>query len=153
MPRVIVHRLENEKAAFLQELQDTLDGIRRTAFEWFERRDRGNDLDAWFQAERDLFWAPAAELAEAPQEFRMQMGVPEFGTSDLEVAALADSIILKASAQRRAKKRERGPFYCEFGAKSLFRQFAFPAPIEMARVTASLDRGTLTVVAPKKRAA
>ncbi len=152
MSEVIVRRLKNEKAVFLQELQDTLEGIRKTAFQWFESG-HATDPDEWFQAERDLLWAPAVELAEAPGEFRMQMGVPEFGSKDLEVAALPDAIILKASAQNRAKKRERGPFYGEFGAKSLFRRFAFPAPIEEAGVTASLDRGTLTVVAPKKSAA
>jgi HSP20 family molecular chaperone IbpA len=42
-----------------------------------------------------------------------------------------------------------GVLLCEFSGKRLFRRLELPAPINVDKVTATLDRGILLVHAPK----
>ena len=157
MSNVIVYGVQDGKPAatpFLQEVRDTFEAIRRKAFELFERRGAvpGYELDDWLQAERDLFWVPQAEIAEATNKFRIEVAVPGFEAKDLEVTAFSGAIIVKANAEERSQKQEGQVYYSEFGTRSLFRRFEPPAAIDINRVTAMPEKGMLTIVAPKKEA-
>jgi len=41
--------------------------------------------------------------------------------------------------------------YCEFGQKTLFRRFDLPAPINVDKVTADLNKGVLHLTAAKAK--
>ena len=51
------------------------------------------------------------------------------------------------------RSRSKNAYYSEFGEKSLYRRFDLVVPIDVDRVTAKVDKGLLTVIAPKKEAA
>src|SRR6266581_7778069 len=116
MSNVAVYGVQAGKPAatpFLQEVRDTFEAIRRKAFELFERRGAvpGYELDDWLQAERDLFWVPQAEIAEATNKFRIEVAVPGFEAKDLEVTAFSGAIIVKANAEERSQKQEGQVYY------------------------------------------
>ena len=142
-------------APVLKELRDTFEEIQKKAFELFEHRgsDPGKELDDWFQAERDLFWLPQAELAETDAEFRIEVGVPGLEAKDIKVTAEPNAILVQAHAEKHSEKRSKNVYYSEFGEKSLYRRFDLAAPIDLDRVSAKVDKGLLTVIAPKKAAA
>jgi HSP20 family protein len=157
MANVAVQKIGNEKPApesLWKELRDTFEGIRKRAFELFERRGRapGGELDDWIQAERDLFWIPRAELAETDTEFKIHVGVPGMDAKNVEVTAQAGEILVRGNTEKRMEKRGKGVYYSEFGEKSMFRRFEVPDSIDLDRVTASVEDGMLTVTAPKKTA-
>ena len=157
MSNVAVYRVQDGKPAatpFLQEVRDTFEAIQRKAFELFERRGAvpGYELDDWLRAERDLFWVPQAEITEVTNEFRIEVAVPGFEAKDLEVTAFSGMIVVKANAEERSSKQEGRVYYSEFGTRSLFRRFEPPAAIDVNRVTATLEKGMLTIVAAKKGA-
>ena len=156
MPNVTVQKLEENKPAVapvLEGIRATFDKIRRRAFEFFERRGGapGLDVEDWVRAEHDLFWIPQAELAETEGEFKITVGVPGFEAKDLNITAQPDEILIRGGAEKQEEKTEGGMSYSEFGTKSLYRRFVLATPIETGAVTANVENGLLTVVAPKKK--
>jgi HSP20 family protein len=151
MANVVVQKIGEDKPA-PELLKDTFENIRKRAFELFERRGGapGGELEDWVQAERDLFWIPRAELAETDTEFKIHVGVPGMDAKNLEVTAQSGEILVRGNTERRIESRGKGVYYSEFGEKSLFRRFDAPDSIDLARVTASVENGMLTVTAPKK---
>ena len=132
MANVVVQKIDSDKPApalRLKELKDTFENIRKRAFQLFERRGGapGGELEDWVQAERDLFWIPRAELAETDTEFKIHVGVPGMDAKNLEVTARSREILVRGNMEKRIESR-----------------------IDLARVTASVENGMLTVTAPKK---
>jgi len=158
MSHVTVHKIQNEKTAlvkpFFSEIEKAFDAIRLRAFELFERRGGvpGNEMEDWLAAERELFWVPQAEMAENGKEFKMEVAVPGFDAGEVKVTAVPGEIIVKANAEKRNEKEEEGICYSEFGSKSLYRRFDMSTPIDVDKVTATIEKGMLTIVAPKMAA-
>ena len=156
MAIVTVNRVEENKPAVapvLEEMKATFEKIRKRAFEFFEGRGGtpGFDLDDWVRAEHDLFWIPQAELIEAETEYKLRAGVPGFDAKDLNITAQANQIVIQGETENREEKTEKGVSYSEFGTKSLYRRFVLKTPIEIGAVTANIDNGMLTIVAPKRK--
>jgi HSP20 family protein len=156
MANVVVKKVEEKKLAVapvLEEMKATFDKIRKRAFEFFERRGGapGFDVDDWVRAEHDLFWVPQAELVETESEFKIKVGVPSFEAKDVNITAQTNEIVIQGEAEKREEKTEKGFLYSEFGTKSLYRRFAFAAPIDIDAVTANVENGMLTITAPKRQ--
>jgi HSP20 family protein len=154
MANVVVKKVEEKKLAVapvLEEMKATFDKIRKRAFEFFERRGGapGSDVDDWVRAEHDLFWVPQAELVETESEFKIKVGVPGFEAKDVNITAQTNEIVIQGEAEKREEKTEKSLFYSEFGTNSLYRRFAFTAPIDIDAVTANVENGMLTITVPK----
>jgi HSP20 family protein len=153
---VTVRKVEDNRpgvAPISDEMRATFDKIRNRAFEFFERRGGapGFDVEDWVRAERDLFWVPQAELLETEVEFKIKVGVPGFEAKDVNITAQPNEILIQGEAEKRIQKTEKGVSYSEFGTKSLYRQFSFTTPIVIDAVTAHVENGMLTLIAPKKK--
>jgi HSP20 family molecular chaperone IbpA len=153
---VTVQAVEENRPALapvVEEMKATFDKIRKRAFELFEQRGGapGFDVEDWVRAEHDLFWVPQAELFQTEAEFKIKIGVPGFEAKDLNITAQSTEILIQGKTEKREEKTEKGVSYSEFGTKSLYRRFALAKPIEIAAVTANVENGMLTVIAPKKK--
>jgi len=156
MTNVAVKKMEENKPTVvpvLEEMKATFEKIRKRAFEFFERRGGapGFDVDDWVRAEHDLFWVPQAELLETETDFRLKVGVPGFDAKELNITAQVNEIVIQGETENREEKTEKGVYYSEFGTKSLYRRFVLEMPIEIGAVTANVDNGMLTIVAPKRK--
>lgn len=156
MANVPVQKVEENRPALapvLEGMKQTFEKIRNRAFELFERRGGapGFDVEDWIRAEHDLFWVPQAELTETEGEFKINVGVPGFEAKDLDITAQPNEILMRGKAEMREEKTEKGVYYSEFGTKSLYRRFELAAPVEIGAITANVENGMLTVVAPKKK--
>jgi HSP20 family protein len=110
-------------------------------------------VDDWIQAEHELVWMPQSEFIENDREFRARLAVPGFDPTELDVTATPNELIVQAKHEHKHDESEGNVQYCEFGEKRLFRKLNMPAKIDQDRVTASLDKGILQIVAKKAQAA
>ncbi len=134
-----------------EEMKALADTIREKAFSLFQERGGGNgsDVDDWLRAERDVIWSPAVELTENDRDFRARIALPGFNEKDLKVTAAPEALIIEARNTHTHEGTRDGVLLCEFSDKRLFRRLELPAPINVDKVTATLDRGILLVHAPK----
>jgi len=154
MSQVIVEKVhedgEKSRSLFMR-IGDLAERVRQRAFQIFQNRGSrdGNDLEDWLQAERELIWAPEADLVEKDGRFELQVAVPDFDAKEVRVAALPDSLVVSAESIHRHEKAGGDVCFCEFGERSLFRRIDLPAAINIDKVTANLDKGVLKLTAEK----
>jgi HSP20 family protein len=134
------------------------EAIERRAFDLFEKRgcQLGHDLEDWIQAERDIVsaeldvvFSPPCELLDEGKEFKAQIAMPGFDAKDVQVSVTQDSIVVKAHAAHNHEQKEGSFSFRESAQNNLFHRLAFPASIDIDKVSASLENGILQVTAPK----
>ncbi len=154
MSQVAVQKLDSSETvsrSIMEDMAALTERIRRRAYELFEGRGDGGGsaLSDWLTAENALLLTPESELIESDDKFELQIAAPGFDANDIDVSALPDALIVHAKNTHNHEKTEGNVRLCEFGEKTLFRQFALPAPIDVNKVTTSLHKGILKVAAPK----
>jgi HSP20 family protein len=144
-----------ESQSVIEDLKALTERIRERAYQLFERRGGtdGSALEDWLQAENDLLVIPGSDLVEADGKFELEVALPGFDAKDIEVTALPDALIVRASNIHEQEQTEGNVQSSEFGEKRLFQRFGLPTPIDVDNVTANLNRGLLTLVAPKAQQA
>jgi HSP20 family protein len=90
------------------------------------------------------------ELVEDDREFELQVAVPGFQSKDVRVAVLPDAVIVEGTSVHHHDPGDSRVCVCEFGERKVFRRVSFPEPVDIERVSATLDNGLLTVRAEKK---
>ncbi|SRR5579871_840092 len=154
MPQVAVEKVHegSEKSESLStRIGNLVEKIRERAFKFFQDRGsrHGSDLEDWLKAERELIWIPEADLVETEGRFEVQVAVPGFQASEVSVSASPDSLVVSADSMHRHDQTKGDVRFCEFGERNLFRRFDLPAPINVEKVTANLDKGVLKLTAEK----
>lgn len=154
MPQVAIEKIDEKKAAgspVLNEMKTLADQIRQRAFEIFQGRGAGDGLavDDWLHAERDLFRVPESELIEKDGKYEARVSAPGIDPGDVQVTVLPDALIVKGSTVHTHDKTDGDIRFCEFDRRTLFRRFDLPEPINVDKVTASLDKGVLQLTALK----
>jgi HSP20 family molecular chaperone IbpA len=135
------------------ELDDLAGRIRLQAYNLFARRggSEGHALDDWLAAEREVCW-PAAELVERADAFALEVALAGFAPSEVTVTATPREVIVKA-ARKSEKDSKTGELKrSEFRSSDVYRRVGLPADVEVAKISASLQNGLLTIVAPKAAA-
>jgi HSP20 family molecular chaperone IbpA len=144
-----------ESLSLLGEMKALAERVRQRAYELFQSRHSraGSPLDDWLKAERELIWAPESDLVEKNGQFQLQIAVPGFDAKDIKVTAFSDALAVCAESAHRHEKSDGNVYFCEFGEKTLFRKFELPAPIDVDKVTARLEKGVLQISAAKNEPA
>ena len=154
MPNLYIEKIrdtERAEVSVFQAFEQMMNETRRRAFEFYERRGGapGGDLDDWLRAERELLWASTAELVEDEKQFRVHLAVPGVEPSHLRITALPQAIVVRAESSHQHDKKEGRLHFCEFNGRRLLRRFNFQTPIDVERVSATLDKGVLEITATK----
>ena len=131
-------------------LETLADRVRNRAYEIFQNHGNGGrEFDDWIEAERDLFFAPESELVEKDGKYEIRVAAPGFRPAETNVTALPDAVIVSAESSHKHEGNNEDVHFCEFGTKTLFRRLDLPSPINLDKVTASLDDGILRITAQK----
>jgi HSP20 family protein len=153
MSQIAVEKINGDgtQSSVFTKMKSLTEQIRQRAFDIFQHRSAndGNDVDDWFKAENELIWAPESDLVEKEGKFEMQVAVPGFDAKDVEVTALPDAVVVCADSSHQHDTSNGNVRFCEFGERTLFRRFDLPAPINVDKVTADLDKGILKLTAAK----
>jgi HSP20 family molecular chaperone IbpA len=125
--------------------------IRETAFGFYQSRGRqpGLDVEDWLRAERELPSWTESDLIEREKEFVAHVAAPGFEPENIQVTATPQAIIVRAETKHRHEETAGHVRYCEFTSRSLLRRIELPSPIDVDKVTATLDAGTLQVTAAR----
>jgi HSP20 family protein len=152
MSHVAVQKISPDEASLMTDIQALTDQIRLRAYELFQSRGggAGSALDDWLTAEDDIVLTPESDLVESDDKFELQIAVPGFDANDINVSAMPDALIVRAGNAHHHESTEGDVCFCEFGEKSLFRQFDLPKPINVDKVTTNLQKGILRVTATKE---
>jgi HSP20 family molecular chaperone IbpA len=142
---------ETTPRPFIEELEALTEAIRRRAFNLFQSRygASGSALEDWLRAERDLVWSPPSELVDDEKDFTARIAAPGFEAKDIQVSVMPDALIIQADATHAHEGKSGNVCFCEFSGKKLFRRLQLPELVDVDKVTASLDRGILEIIAPK----
>jgi HSP20 family molecular chaperone IbpA len=155
MPRVKVYKFgdANEWTAstVFGRAEEVRDAVRRRAFELFEERGgiAGGDLDDWFQAEKEVLFAPHAEVNEAEAAYHIAVCAPGFEAGDIDVIALPHELVVEGKTECRMEPRRGNMRAGGVECRKLLRRFDLTTPVEISAVTARIDEGILTIEAPK----
>ncbi len=128
------------------DLDRRLEQVRKEAFELFAGRGygEGQALEDWLAAEKRVFGADSA-IVESGGSYEFSVPVEGFRPTEISVTATPRELIVTAAA---------GPGVPDSPAPGLaetavFRRVVLPGEIAVGQVSASIERGVLTVVAPK----
>ena len=155
MSTVLIERVRQlkgeEKPPAFAEVEKTTEQIQQKAFSLFKQHGGlpGFDLDNWLLADREVLGPSAAELVESEKELKLRVAVPGAEARDLRVTATSETIIVEANARHEHSGTDGELRFCEFSENKLCRQFGLPSEIDVNKVSASLDKGILKVVAAK----
>ncbi len=141
--------IRTSKSVF-DEIERMQDRIMARAYEIFSGNGwiPGRDMDDWLQAERELVWKPAVELAEKDNAFLLEVAVPGVNPKDIDIEVTADDILIRANVHHEHKETKGEVRICEFASGNLFRSIHLPTKIDPDKVKAEFNNGMLTLKAP-----
>jgi HSP20 family molecular chaperone IbpA len=153
MSNVAVEKVrEAEGATPMFERTAALAGaIRERAYEIFQGRGggHGHSVEDWLQAERDIVQPLEVKLTRKEGKFRARVAVPGFAVEDIRVTAMPAHLYIQAEAKYAHEEKDGDVNLCKVGRKQIFHRLDLPSPIDVDRVTATLDHGLLEIIAPK----
>lgn len=95
-------------------------------------------------------WQPPTDIYEDEREVVVKMEIPEVDREDVQIRIEENVLIIEG--ERKLEQEEKRHKYhrieCIYGP--FRRTFALPATVDQDKVSATCDRGMLTVVLPKK---
>ena len=138
-----------ESPSIINKLEALADRIRTRAYDIFQHRETGNEVDDWLQAERDLVFAPESELIEKDGKFEIKIAAPGFKSEETTVTVFPDAVVISAESRHNHDETDGDVHFCEFGQRALYRRLNLPKPINVDKVTAHLEDGILRISAQK----
>ena len=133
------------------QLNRVFEQIRQRACSRLEERGfrSGSDLDDWIAAEHEIHWSPPVELIENDKEFRARIAATAFAATEIQVTAFPDAIVVQAESEQKHENLEGKVRISELGSRKLYRRLELPSPIDLDKITVTLDEGVLHLMAPK----
>lgn len=96
-------------------------------------------------------WAPAMDVIDEPERYRVRLEVPGLTGEQVEVSILNNTLIVrgcKAAPQRPTEGQRQLRGECRFG--SFGRRYEFPNPVTEDGVTATCKLGVLDITITKR---
>lgn len=90
-------------------------------------------------------------MTENDKEVTLRVQAPGLEPENIKVTVTPDSILIQAEVSHRHEEAKGKVCFCDF-AQKLFRRFNFPEAINVHKVSATLDKGILQIVAAKAQA-
>jgi HSP20 family molecular chaperone IbpA len=162
MSSVVVQRIEetdHRTIPVFEDLDRLLDKVQQRAYELFEQRGAtlGRELDDWLTAERETLGCPAAEVADCGKDYQIQIALAGYDPGEIEVAVTPREILVHAEHRDQAgqltaePEQERRILWSELspGSSNIYRDFELPQEVDIEHVAAELNKGLLTITAPK----
>lgn len=139
-----------QQGTLLDRIREVQDRITRRAFDIFRENgaEEGRDLEHWLTAEREILWKPSFDLSEKDGVFTIRAAVAGMDPDNLELTVTADRMVLTGETRHEHRETKGKVHYSEFSSGSMYREIAFPRPVDPAAVKATLRNGLVEITAP-----
>ena len=148
MATVSIERIQKPAAMLpaLEEFERFTDVIAHRAYQRFEGRggNDGRDFDGRLQAERQILGAPASEVVEKEDLLVLYLLLAGFTPEEVAVMAGPNGVLLRAGTAP-----DEGVSHDGRDQPNLMRRFAFATAVDVDSVAATLNKGVLTINAPR----
>jgi HSP20 family protein len=94
-------------------------------------------------------FAPAIDVAETKDEYKLTAEVPGLEPSQVDVSVAGDTLVIKGEKTRETEKTEGGAQISERSFGAFRRSFQLPDDVDASQIEASHANGVLTVRLPK----
>ena len=81
--------------------------------------------------------------------YEIQIALPGFEVKEVEVTATPTEVLVHAATKEERKTQKGAVLWTEFGSNDVYRRFQVPNPINVDKVTATLENGILKINAPE----
>ena len=95
-------------------------------------------------------WQPAVDIYETADSIIIKAELPDVDQKDIEVRIEDATLILKGERKHEDEVKKENYHRIERYFGSFQRSFSLPATIDQEKVTASCEKGVLTISLPKK---
>jgi HSP20 family protein len=109
---------------------------------------------------RDLFFkglpkgesiaTPAANVKETENGFEIELSVPGFSKSEINIELSGNTLTLSAKKEENETQTEGKYTFREFTSKAFSRSFTLPKNIRTTEISAQHEHGILTISLPKE---
>ncbi len=143
MATVSIERIQKPAAMLpaLEAFERFTDGIAHRAYQRFED---GRDFDGRLRAERQILGAPASEVVEKEDLLVLYLLLAGFTPEEVAVMAGPNGVLLRAGTAP-----DEGVSHDGRDQPNLMRRFACATAVDVDSVAATLNKGVLTINAPR----
>ena len=92
---------------------------------------------------------PASDILEASDEYIVELEVPGFAEEELDVEVTDHTLVVKGAREETIEKQEKDVLLHERLEREFERRFVLPDIADSEHVTATIEKGVLTLHVPK----
>jgi len=131
--------------------QDVFNLIARRAFEIFENGGcvHGNDREDWFRAELELLTPVKFHISESGERITARAEIPGFNRQEIKVSLEPRRLSISGKSEPHEDHQSRKHIQSLGHEQMIFRVIDLPAEVDLSKVKATLNDGTLEIVMPK----
>lgn len=104
---------------------------------------------SWKEESAVSTFAPAAELSETAEEYRLSLEIPGLNPEDFEIHAREDSVSIRGERRSERQSESDGMTRSEFRYGKFQRVIPLPTRIQNDKVSADYQNGILRLTLPK----
>ena len=94
-------------------------------------------------------WMPAMDLVEADDHFLLKADLPGLSEEDVAIEVRDNALTISGERKAEHERRERGWYRVERSFGRFSRSLSLPDGVDADAISASFDRGVLSVTIPK----
>ena len=94
-------------------------------------------------------WMPAMDLVEADDHFLLKADLPGLSEEDVSIEVRDNALTISGERKAEHERRERGWYRVERSFGRFSRSLTLPEGVDPDGISASFDRGVLSVTIPK----
>ena len=94
-------------------------------------------------------WMPAMDLVEADDHFLLKADLPGLSEEDVAIEVRDNALTISGERKAEHERRERGWYRVERSFGRFSRSLSLPEGVDPDSISASFDRGVLSVTIPK----
>jgi HSP20 family protein len=103
----------------------------------------------WPESEQMLPFEPRLDVSETGKEYQIKVELPGMEEKDVELSLTDRVLTIKGEKKEEKEEKEKNYHFVERRFGSFSRSFEIPAVVDLEKVTASYQKGVLTVSLPK----
>ncbi|MBN1801798.1 MAG: Hsp20/alpha crystallin family protein [Candidatus Lokiarchaeota archaeon] len=97
-----------------------------------------------------LFRTPLANITDEGDHFNLTAELPGLEKGDLEITIHDGMLEIKGEKKTETEEKDKGYIRKEYSSSSYYRSFAVPENVEEEKINATLEKGVLKLILPKK---